>query len=110
MIAACENKISSGFKFLYPLTLGLKDKIEKIAVEIYGAAGVSFSEEAAKRLDKYEEQGYGGLPICMAKTHLSFTDDPNVKGAPKGFILPIKGVSASIGAGFIVALVGEVSE
>lgn len=95
------------FKFLYELNQPIKAKIETIAREIYGAAGVSFEPAAESQIRQYEKNGFGGLPICMAKTHLSLTDDPARKGAPTGFILPIREVRASVGAGFIYPLVGE---
>jgi methylenetetrahydrofolate dehydrogenase (NADP+)/methenyltetrahydrofolate cyclohydrolase/formyltetrahydrofolate synthetase len=98
----------SDFKFLYPLSLSLEEKIRTIAREIYGAADIELSELARNRLETYTRQGFGNLPICMAKTHLSLSHDPNLKGAPKDFILPIRDASASIGAGFIIPLVGTV--
>jgi len=99
----------SEFKFLYDLDLSLEKKIEKIATEIYGAAGIELSDKARQRLDLYTKQGFGDLPICMAKTHLSLSHDPALKGAPTGFILPIRDVKASVGAGFIFPLVGTMT-
>ncbi|CAH1792800.1 unnamed protein product [Owenia fusiformis] len=104
---ACEQP--SNFKFLYDLNLPIKDKIETIAKEIYGADGVSYEEEAEKKIALYTNQGFSGLPICMAKTHLSLSDKPDWKGAPTGFTLPIRDVRASVGAGFIFPLVGTMS-
>lgn len=80
--------------------------MEIIATRIYGAEGIELSEEARKKVDLYTKQGYDKLPICMAKTHLSLSHDPALKGAPTGFILPIRDLRASVGAGFIFPLVG----
>ena len=104
VVKACEQP--SHFKFLYPLEMSLKDKIETIAKEIYGADGVDYSPEAEARLERYTELGYGDLPICMAKTHLSISHDPTLKNVPKGFRVPIRTVSASVGAGFVYPLLG----
>jgi len=97
----------SAFRFLYDLEQPIKAKIETIAREIYGAAGVSYEAAADSQIRQYEKNGFGKLPICMAKTHLSLSDDPSRKGAPTGFTLPIREVRASVGAGFIYPLVGE---
>ncbi|CAJ0935596.1 unnamed protein product, partial [Mesorhabditis belari] len=99
----------SNFKFLYPLDLGLEEKIATIAREIYGADGIELSEAAKEKIERYTRQGFSKLPICMAKTHLSLSHDPTKKGAPTGFILPIRDVRASVGAGFIYPLVGEMT-
>jgi len=107
VIVACEQKID--FKFLYPLDLGIKEKIEKIAKDIYGADGVQYSPEAEKKIAWYNQQRFSNLPICMAKTHLSLSHDGNLKGVPKGFTLPIRDIRASIGAGFLFPLVGTMS-
>ena len=98
---------SSDFNFLYPLDQPIKHKIETIAREIYGAGKVSFSPTASTQIRRFEKNGFGDLPICMAKTHLSLSADPNLKGAPTDFDLPIREVRASVGAGFIYPLVGE---
>jgi formate--tetrahydrofolate ligase len=95
------------FNFLYDLDQPIKKKIETIAQKIYGADGVAFEALAERQIKDYEANGFGNLPICMAKTHLSLTHDPLRKGAPKGFTLPIREVRASVGAGFIYPLVGE---
>lgn len=105
VVAAAEEP--SEFRFLYDLDLPIKTKIEIIAREIYGAAGVSYEAAAESQIRQYERAGFGNLPICMAKTHLSLSDNPNRKGAPTGFTLPIREVRASVGAGFIYPLVGE---
>ena len=97
----------NNFDFLYGLDQPIKAKIEAIAKEIYGAAAVSYEAQAESQIRSYEKSGFGNLPICMAKTHLSLTADPSAKGAPTGFTLPIREVRASVGAGFIYPLVGE---
>jgi formate--tetrahydrofolate ligase len=107
VVQACEAP--SEFRFLYPLDLPIKEKIAIIAREIYGADGVSYESLADRQIRSYEENGYGGLPICMAKTHLSLSHDPSLKGAPTGFTLPVREVRASIGAGFIYPIVGTMS-
>ncbi len=103
------SEMPTNFKFLYPLEMSLKDKIETIAREVYGADGVDYSPIAEERLAEYERLGYGNLPICMAKTHLSLSHDPELKGVPKGYRIPIRDVSASVGAGFVYPLLGEMS-
>lgn len=97
------------FEFLYDLSLPLEEKIRTIACKVYGADSIEISAEARLKLDRYESLGFGKLPICMAKTHLSLSHDPKLKGRPMGFIVPIRDVRASIGAGFIYPLVGEIS-
>ena len=99
----------SNFKFLYDLELPLKEKIETIAREVYGADGVDFLPEAEARIEEYTRLGFGNLPICMAKTHLSLSHDPALKGVPTGFRVPIRDVRASVGAGFIYPLLGTMS-
>ena len=95
------------FQFLYPLELSIKEKIETICRDIYGASGVDYSPEAEQKIALYNKLGFDKLPLCMAKTHLSFTHDPAIKGAPSGFRIPISDVRASVGAGFLYPLVGE---
>ena len=107
VVAACEKP--SNFDFLYPLDWSIKQKIEKIATDIYGAGGVSYERLAEKQIADYERAGFGKLPICMAKTHLSLSHDPNLKGAPTGFTVPVREVRASVGAGFIYPLIGSMS-
>lgn len=107
VVEACEKP--SNFKFLYPLEWPIKKKIETIAKEIYGADGVKYEPLAEKQIEAFEKAGFGNLPICMAKTHLSLSHDPDLKGVPKGFTLPIREVRASVGAGFIYPLVGKMS-
>ncbi|PRP88414.1 formate-dihydrofolate ligase [Planoprotostelium fungivorum] len=107
VVDACEKP--TDFKFLYTLDLSIKEKIEKIAKEIYGADGVTYEAEAEKKIELYTRQGFAGLPICMAKTHLSLSSDATKKGVPKGFTIPIRDVRASVGAGFLYPLVGTMS-
>jgi len=107
VVAACEKP--SKFEFLYPLEWSIKQKIEKIAIDFYRADGVTYEPVAEEQIATYEKAGFGNLPICMAKTHLSFTSDPNVKGAPTGFTIPVREVRASVGAGFIYPLLGKMS-
>ena len=95
------------FRFLYDLKQPLKEKIEKIATTIYGADGVEYAALANRQIRQYEQSGYGELPICMAKTHLSLSHDPKRKGAPTGFTVPVREVRASVGAGFVYPLLGE---
>ncbi|MGO8961153.1 MAG: formate--tetrahydrofolate ligase [Streptosporangiaceae bacterium] len=98
----------SEFRFLYPDEASLREKIEIIATRVYGAAGVDYSAQATKQLDTYERAGFGRLPICVAKTHLSISSDPSLKGAPTGWALPVREVRASVGAGFVYPICGEV--
>ena len=95
------------FRLLYPDDLPLREKIETVAVRIYGARGVDELPAATKALKLYEELGFGNLPVCMAKTHLSLSHDPNLKGRPTGFRVPIREVRLSAGAGFVTPLLGE---
>ncbi|BGP13873.1 tetrahydrofolate synthase [Rhodosporidiobolus nylandii] len=107
VIAACKEP--NPFRFLYDLEQPIKNKIETITKEMYGAASVSYSEEAEAQIARFEEQGYGDLSICMSKTHLSFSADPSAKGAPSGFDLPIREVVLAAGSKFLIPLVGEMS-
>jgi len=95
------------FKFLYDLDQPIKAKIETIATKIYGAADVSYTSQASSQIADYEANGFGNLPICMAKTHLSLSHDPTLKGAPTGFTFPVREVRASVGAGFIYPVCGD---
>jgi formate--tetrahydrofolate ligase len=95
------------FKLLYPDEASLREKIEIIATNVYGADGVDYSAAATRSLDTYEKAGFGKLPICMAKTHLSLSSDPTLKGAPTGWTLPVREVRASVGAGFIYPICGD---
>jgi len=107
VVAACDKP--NNFDFLYPLDWSIKKKIETIAKTIYGADGVTFEPLAEEQIAKYEAAGFGNLPICMAKTHLSLSHDPNLKGVPTGFTIPVREVRASVGAGFIYPLIGSMS-
>jgi formyltetrahydrofolate synthetase len=107
VISACEQP--GKFKFLYPLEMSIKEKIETIVREVYGGAGVEYSPEAEKKIALYNRLGFDKLPICMAKTHLSLSHDPNLKGAPTGFIVPVRDIRASVGAGFLYPLLGAMS-
>ena len=98
----------SDFKYLYDESLSLKDKIHSICTEIYGAEGVNYTAEASKMLQRFEELGYGNLPVCMAKTQYSLSDNPDLKGRPTGFEVTVREVRLSAGAGFIVALAGTI--
>ena len=95
------------FGFLYPAEASLRDKIETVATRIYGATGVDYTPVAARQLDGYERNGFGSLPVCIAKTHLSLSHDPTLKGAPTGWRLPVREVRASVGAGFIYPICGD---
>jgi formate--tetrahydrofolate ligase len=97
----------STFALLYPDSATLREKIETVAAKIYGADGVDYSATAAKQLDGYERNGFGALPVCIAKTHLSISSDPTLKGAPTGWRLPVREVRASVGAGFIYPICGD---
>ena len=105
VLAALEE--NNGFSPLYPLDIPLDAKISAIATKVYGADGVAFQKKAKKSLETLEKLGYGNLPVCIAKTQMSFTDDPGLKGAPKGWILSVRDVKVSAGAGFVVVLTGE---
>lgn len=105
VIEACEEP--SNFALLYPDDASLKEKIEKIATTIYGAAKVEYSAEANRQLAMYEANGFGVLPICVAKTHLSISGDASLKGAPTGHTLSVREVRASVGAGFVYPICGD---
>jgi len=98
----------SDFHFLYPSEASLREKIETVATRVYGADGVEYSPQAGKQLDTYEKAGFGTLPVCIAKTHLSISSDPSLKGAPTGWTLPVREVRASVGAGFVYPICGEI--
>jgi formate--tetrahydrofolate ligase len=97
----------SRFRFLYPDEAPLREKIETVAREVYGADGVDYDLVAARQLDSYERNGFGSLPVCIAKTHLSISSDASLKGAPTGWRLPVREVRASVGAGFIYPICGD---
>jgi len=106
VIAAADKP--SDFRFLYDINQPLKAKIETICKEIYGADGISYTAEANRLLQRFEDLGYGKLPVCMAKTQYSLSDDPEKKGRPQGFTITIREVRLSAGAGFVVALTGNI--
>jgi formate--tetrahydrofolate ligase len=97
----------SSFEPIYPLDLPIADKINAIATKVYGADGIQLLPAAKRAAKRYEEQGLGGLPICMAKTHLSLSHDPKLKNAPTGFSVPVRDIRAYTGAGWLVALCGD---
>lgn len=106
VVDICENK-ESKFKPIYPLDMSIKEKIEKVAREIYGADGVNYEDDAAKKIKSLTNLGFDRLPVCIAKTQYSFSDDPGLLGAPSGFNIHVRDVKISAGAGFIVVLTGE---
>jgi hypothetical protein len=106
VIRAAETP--ADFRFLYDLNIPIKEKIEIIATRVYGAEGVDYLPAAEKGIARYTEMGYDRLPVCMAKTHLSLSHDPLLKGCPSGFRLPIKEIRASVGAGFLYPLCGDI--
>ena len=99
----------SHFSVLYPDEASLREKIETVATRIYGADGVDYSPAASRQLDNYERNGFGHLPVCIAKTHLSLSSDPTLKGAPTGWRMPVREVRASVGAGFVYPICGDMS-
>ena len=105
VVKACA--LPANFRFLYPLDITIKQKIETIARDMYGAAGVEYLPAAEEKIALYTRLGFDNLPICMAKTHLSLSHDPELKGRPTGFIVPVRDIRASIGAGFLFPLIGE---
>ncbi|MGH2625701.1 MAG: formate--tetrahydrofolate ligase, partial [Anaerolineales bacterium] len=104
VVASAEQP--SKFRFLYPLDVPIKQKIETICREIYGADGVDYLPEAEAKIALYTRLGFDRLPMCMAKTHLSLSHDPSLKGVPKGYRIPIRDLRASVGAGFLYPLLG----
>lgn len=106
VIRLCDSP--SSFEFAYDEKLSIKEKIEAIATKIYHADSVNFVEKAPKQLEELESLGFGNLPVCMAKTQYSFSDNPTLLGAPKGFVISVRNLKVSAGAGFIVALTGDI--
>jgi len=106
VVRACDEP--KNFRFLYPLDIPIKEKIEVIATKIYGADDVVYEEGVEEKIRRFTEFGWDKLPICMAKTHLSLSHDPKLKGRPRGFKLPIKDIRPAIGAGFLYPLCGEI--
>ena len=95
------------FQMLYGDEATLRQKIETVATEVYGADGVDYLPAAARQLERYEQAGFGGLPVCIAKTHLSISSDPTLRGAPKGWRLPVREARANVGAGFVYLVSGD---
>ena len=108
VMAVTDTEKPADFRFAYDLDQPLKDKIATIARRVYGASTVSFEPEAARMLRQYEKEGHGSLPVCMAKTQYSFSDNAKLLGAPSGFELKVRKVKLSAGAGFVVALAGDI--
>ena len=106
VVSLCEKK--NAFTFAYDLTESIEEKINDLVVKVYGGAGATFTAEAKKQIDTLTEQGFGGLPVCVAKTQYSFSDDPKKLGAPNDFYVTVRNVKVSAGAGFVVALTGNV--
>ncbi len=109
VIKACQSTPSPNpnFQLLYPLDIPIADKIRIIAQKMYAAADIELSPIAQQKIELYTKQGFASLPICMAKTQYSFSHDPKLKNVPEGFVLPIRDIRASVGAGFLYPLVGE---
>ncbi len=105
VVEACAEP--NEFRLLYEDSLSLRGKVQTIAAEIYGADGVDFSPIASRQLDTYENAGFGHLPVCIAKTHLSISSDPTLKGAPHGWRLPVREARANVGAGFVYLVSGD---
>jgi len=105
VVKACRT--ANRFRFLYPLEIPIKEKIRTIATSLYGAGDVRFEPAAEENIAVFNRLKFDSLPICMAKTHLSLSHDPDLKGAPKGFVLPVRDIRPSIGAGFLYALCGK---
>ena len=106
MVRLCEQP--NNFQYAYDVNMSIKEKIEAIAKKIYRADGVSILSAAQKQIEQLEKLGMDKVPICMAKTQYSFSDDPTLPGAPRGWTLTVRNIKISAGAGFIVALTGEI--
>ena len=107
VVRLCEEE-KGDFRFSYDLDAGIKEKIEAIVKRVYGGSGITVMPAAQKQIDQLEKLGFGGLPVCIAKTQYSFTDDPTKPGAPENFTVTVKNVKVSAGAGFIVVLTGDI--
>ena len=103
---ACEQP--NTFAPLYPLDASIREKIETVATRIFGAGDVDYAPVAQRKIDEFTRHGLGGLPVCMAKTHLSLTHDPQLRNAPEGYTLPIRDIRAYTGAGWLVPLCGDI--
>ncbi|MGQ9712098.1 MAG: formate--tetrahydrofolate ligase [Desulfotomaculales bacterium] len=106
VVDACNQPVS--FSFLYPDNLGIKDKIEIMARKVYNAAAVRYEPAAERAIERYEELGWSRLPVCMAKTHLSISHDPNLKNVPRDYVFPVRDVRVAAGAGFLYPLAGNI--
>jgi formate--tetrahydrofolate ligase len=107
VVEATADAQPGDFHMLYPDEATLRQKIETVATEIYGAEGVDYLPAAARHLDNYERAGFGTLPVCIAKTHLSISSDPTLRGAPRGWRLPVREARANVGAGFVYLVSGD---
>ncbi|MBR0230647.1 MAG: formate--tetrahydrofolate ligase [Clostridia bacterium] len=107
VVRLCEEE-KGDFRFSYTDGMTIKEKIEAVATKVYGGDGVIFAPQASKQIERLEQLGFGGLPVCIAKTQYSFTDDPAKLGAPEGFKITVRSVKVSAGAGFIVVLTGDI--
>ncbi|MGC7880089.1 formate--tetrahydrofolate ligase, partial [Desulforudis sp. 1190] len=107
VVEMCERE--TDFRFLYPDHLSIKEKIHIMATRLYNAAEVHYDHVAEKKIELFERMGWGRLPICMAKTHLSVSHDPELKNVPEGYVFPIRDMRVSVGAGFIYPLAGTMS-
>jgi formate--tetrahydrofolate ligase len=108
VLDAIRGSDRSSFRHVYPDELGLAGKLETLAKRVYGADGIAFAPTAAAKLQRYEALGYGRLPVCVAKTQNSLSDDPKRHGRPRGFTITVRDVSLSAGAGFVVAYAGDI--
>ena len=108
VVAACKDTDEKSFKFLYDVNLTIKEKIEIISKEIYGADGVDYSDVANKQIKQYESAGFGNLPICIAKTQYSFSCDASAKGVPTGFRITVREIRSCAGAGFLYPICGDI--
>ena len=106
--AACKACDDNAFKFLYDVNKSIKEKVEIISKEIYGADGVDFSDMANKQIEQYEKSGFGNLPICIAKTQYSFSCDPSAKGVPTGHRITVREIRSCAGAGFLYPICGDI--
>ena len=108
VVKVIDENPNPDFKFIYDLNDSIETKIEKICKEIYGADGVDFSSAAKAKIKTFNENGWDKLPICMAKTQYSLSDDQNKKGRPRNFRITVRDMKPSIGAGFLVCLTGDI--
>lgn len=108
VVKACGDNNEANFKFLYNVNKSIKEKVECISKEIYGADGVEYTDVANKQIDQYEKSGFGNLPICIAKTQYSFSCDASAKGVPTGFKITVREIRSCAGAGFLYPICGEI--